>query len=153
MPHDFGLKSTNDDRLFRLFTARSRLRDDTFEPVSLDELAGQAGMSSFHFLRLFRKTFGQTPHRLSIEFRLARARTLLIETDMPVTEVCFECGYESLGSFSHLFQKTMGCSPRQYRANRRRFWPINISFPRSFIPSCILDGFRGGSGGKAIFEK
>lgn len=153
MAHDFVPGKANDDRLFRLFTAHRRLRDDILEPASLGDLAEQAGMSSFHFLRIFRETFGQTPHRLSVEFRLKRAKALLVETDLPVTQICFECGYESLGSFSHLFQKNAGVSPRQYRTNRRRFWPVAISFPRSFIPYCILDGFRGGPFGKAIFEK
>ena len=139
------VRSTDDELLFRLFTARNLLRDQTSEPLRLDQLARHAGLSNFHFLRLFHRTFGKTPHQLGIEFRLSRARELLAETAMPVTEICFECGYESLGSFSHLFRRAIGCSPRQYRLNQRRFWPVNISFLPSFIPFCLIDGFRGRS--------
>jgi len=118
------------------------MQDRVPEPLSLREHARLAGMSTFHFLRQFQKTFGTTPHRLVIEFRLARAKELLTETDLSVTEVCFECGYQSLGSFSFLFRRAVGCSPREYRLNRRRFWPVNILFLRPFIPFCLLDGFR-----------
>lgn len=75
--------------------------------------------------------------------RLRRAKAFLRETDLPITEICFECGYESLGSFSTLFRREVGCSPREYRA-QRRFWPVNISFPRPIIPFCLFDGYRSG---------
>lgn len=134
----------DDDAVLRLFAAR-RLLQHAPESLSLEVLARRAGMSSFHFLRRFRATFGQTPHRLLIESRLARAKTLLLETDASVTEICFACGYESLGSFSALFRRSVGCSPREYRGRRARFWPVGISFFQPFIPLCVLDGFRGGA--------
>ena len=86
------------------------------------------------------------PHRLLQQFRLEHAKRLLLETDLPVTEICFECGYESLGSFSALFHRQSGYSPRDYRRLRRRFWLVNIAFLRSFIPFCLLDGPRGWPG-------
>lgn len=73
--------------------------------------------------------------------RLDRAKTFLRETDLAITEICFECGYESLGSFSTLFRREVGCSPREYRT-QRRFWPVKISFPHPVIPFCLFDGFR-----------
>ena len=143
MPHDFPALRDDDGAVARLFTARRALCVGR-EPLRLGELARQSGMSPFHFLRRFKSTFGQTPHRFLIAQRLTRARTLLIETDLSVTEICFECGYESLGSFSALFRREIGCSPRDYRLRRQRFWPVGISFFSSFIPFCVLDGFRGG---------
>ena len=143
MSFEFG-----DDRAFRLFAIRQLMRDDVTEPMNLDALARHAGMSTFHFLRLFRKTFRETPHQLAIEFRLARAKELLMETNLPITEICFECGYESLGSFSHLFRREVGYSPREFRANRRRFWPVNIASICRVAPFCLLDGFGFGTNEK-----
>ena len=142
MPREIPLNLAHDDRVFRLFAVHQYMRDCVSEPVQLGEFAQKAGLSRFHFLRLFQKTFGRTPHQLVMDFRLARARELLTETDLPITEICFACGYESLGSFSHLFRREMGCSPRQFRLRRPRLWSVNIAFLRSLVPFCLLDGFR-----------
>jgi AraC-like DNA-binding protein len=125
-------------------STRSLIRDSVEAP-DLGELARRAGMSPFHFLRRLRDTFGQTPRRLAMEFRITRAKALLAETDLAITEICFECGYESLGSFSHLFRRAVGLSPREFRLRRGRFWPVNVSFLPPSIPFCVLDGFRAGS--------
>jgi AraC-like DNA-binding protein len=143
MPSTTPVRKPDDALLFRLFTARALLRDQVAEPVRLAELARNVGLSHFHFLRLFHRTFGKTPHQLGIEYRLSRAKELLTETRLPITEICFECGYESLGSFSALFRRAVGCSPREYRLNQRRFWPVNLSFLPAFAPFCLIDGFRG----------
>lgn len=137
---------SDDAPVFRLFAVRRGMRDGLAEPMNLESLARQAGMSTFHFLRVFRKTFRETPHQLAIEFRMAHAKELLTETNLSVTEICFECGYESLGSFSHLFRREVGCSPREYRASRRRFWPVNIAFVRRLAPFCLFEGFGLGAG-------
>jgi AraC-like DNA-binding protein len=132
----------NEHRLVRLFEAHRKLLTTSGDPQSVPALARSAGVSPFHFLRVFRSTFGQTPHQLSMEARLMRAKQLLLETDLSVTEICFECGYESLGSFSHLFRQRVGCSPRAFRNQGQRYWPVNIEFLRRVIPFCLLDGFR-----------
>lgn len=130
-------------RAWRLFEARRRLLDGgSVEPWSIADLARAAGLSPSHFQRQFRAAFGETPHQAMIEARLIRARELLRETDLPITEICFECGYESLGSFSYLFRKWVGCSPREFRQDRRRFWPVRIEFMQRVVPFCLLDAFR-----------
>ena len=100
----------------RLCDLRVRLRDRCEEPLPLGALGGEVGLSGSRFLRRFRAVFGATPHALQSEARLARACTLLRESALPVTEVCFEVGYRSPGSFSTTFSRRMGCSPRAYRA-------------------------------------
>ena len=100
----------------RLCDLRVQLRDRCEEALPLDTLGGEIGLSSSRFLRRFRAVFGATPHALQSEARLARACSLLRQSTLPVTEVCFEVGYRSLGSFSTAFSRRMGCSPRAFRA-------------------------------------
>lgn len=95
-------------------------------------------MSRFHLLRLFRLTFGQTPHQFTIRVRIERAKLLLAESDWSVTEICGAVGYDSLGTFSTLFRRETGMTPRAYRERRRRFWSIEFESPRLFVPGCFL---------------
>ena len=86
------------------------------QPLDIPALARVAHVSPAHFSRQFRATFGETPHRYLQRRRVERAMELLRETDSPVTEICFEVGYRSLGSFSGAFSRRVGCSPRAFRA-------------------------------------
>jgi AraC-like DNA-binding protein len=112
-----AMRSSTRDELFRRLTkARSMIEASLDRPVSLDKIAGAACLSTYHLHRLFTQVFGETPHRYAVRRRMDRARRLLSETDMPVTMVCLESGFQSLGSFSTLFRKQTGCSPGQFRA-------------------------------------
>jgi AraC-like DNA-binding protein len=132
----------DDPRLWRLFAARQTIVAAAAGAPPLPELARRAAMSPFHFLRLFRATFGQTPHQLAIDARLERAKLLLAETDEPVIEICAAVGYESLGTFAALFRREVGLTPRAYRARRRRFWAVGMAFPPRFVPTCFFDLWR-----------
>lgn len=72
-------------------------------------------MSEAHFSRTFRSTFGETPHRYLQRRRVERAMFLLRETDRSVTDICFEVGFGSTGTFSRTFRDVVGRSPRAYR--------------------------------------
>lgn len=104
------------------------------QPLDLDELARTANFSRYHFLRLFRRRFHATPHEYLTRKRLDRAKELLAESELTVTEICFEVGFESLGSFSTLFHKIVGWSPSIYRA---RAWEMRKN-PLKFIPNCYV---------------
>ena len=71
-------------------------------PLDLEEISSHACFSRYHFLRLFRQAFNKTPHQYLIERRIERAKELLSANDLRVTDVCFEVGFQSLGSFSSL---------------------------------------------------
>ncbi|PTY04972.1 AraC family transcriptional regulator [Opitutaceae bacterium EW11] len=131
----------DDPRLWRLFAVRRLIETTAAEPLELRVLARNAAMSRFHFLRQFRTTFGQTPHQLAIQVRIARAKLLLTHTDLPITEICAAVGYESLGTFSALFRREVGLNPRAYREGRRRFWTIAFESPLRAIPGCFLAAF------------
>jgi AraC-like DNA-binding protein len=110
-----------DDVFRRLCRARDYLHDRHAEAVSLDDLARQAGVSRYHFLRLFRDTFGATPHQYLTRVRLQRAKSLLAGDSHSVTDVCMDVGFSSLGSFSTLFAERFGCPPSAWR---RHFWQV-----------------------------
>lgn len=111
-------QATRDELLRRLLRARIFTEDALGEPLSLARVAREAALSPFHFHRLFRSAFGETPSAYVRRRRLERARETLLSTDKPVTEVCLEAGFSSLGSFSTLFRARFGASPRQLRARR-----------------------------------
>jgi AraC family transcriptional regulator len=83
--------------------------------LALEEIASAAHLSPFHFARLFKKLSGATPHAYLASLRAARARQLLAETDLPVTEVGARVGYMSSSHFARAFRQATGLSPRAYR--------------------------------------
>src|SRR5438445_13745657 len=90
--------------------------DRTYDqPLDVPALANIACVSAAHFSRQFRATFGEPPHRYLQRRRVERAMELLRETTRPVTEICFDVGFNSLGTFSRTFRAVVGESPSQYR--------------------------------------
>jgi AraC-like DNA-binding protein len=127
-----------EDLLRRLCRARDAIHHRSEEPLTLQDLARMAGLSRFHFLRSFREVFSATPHEYLTRVRLHRARQLLLEERASVTGVCFEVGFQSLGSFSALFRRRMGEPPASFR---RRFFQVPHAKERSIIPCCYLAWF------------
>jgi AraC-like DNA-binding protein len=103
-----------------------------FEPLSVDDLARAAGFSRAHFIREFRRAFGESPHAYLLTRRLERAAALLRNTDRSVAEICVSVGLSSIGSFTSSFSRTYGMSPTAYRA---AFPPAAY---RAQVPSCVL---------------
>ena len=85
-------------------------------PLDVPSLARGAHVSPAHFNRQFRATFGETPHRYLQRRRVERAMELLRETDRPVSEICLDVGFNSLGTFSRTFSAIVGEPPSAYRA-------------------------------------
>ncbi len=112
--------STRAELFRRLTVARSIIEASLDQALSLERIADEACLSPYHLHRLFARVFGETPHRYAVRRRLDRAKRLLIHTGMPVTEICLESGFQSLGSFSALFRKQTGASPQQFRRAARR---------------------------------
>jgi AraC-like DNA-binding protein len=99
----------------RLSRARKFIDESYQLPLDLSEISKQACLSRYHFLRLFRDTYDTTPHQYLIQKRIEKAKELLRRRSLSVTDVCFEVGFESLGSFSSLFRKCVGDAPKNYR--------------------------------------
>lgn len=107
--------STREELYRRVWRARDYAEAMYAERVSLSDLARAACLSPNHLLRTFREAFGQTPHQFLTQCRLDRAKQLLEATDLPVTEICFSVGFESLGSFGTLFRRCHGRTPAECR--------------------------------------
>ncbi len=99
----------------RLLRARDAMDRSYGEPLDVPSLARIAHVSEAHFIRTFRATFGETPHRYLQRRRVERAMFLLWHTDRSVTEICLDVGFASLGSFSRTFTQIVGETPTDYR--------------------------------------
>jgi AraC-like DNA-binding protein len=121
------------ETLERLDRAREFIDHCYDHPLSLDQISAKACFSRYHFLRLFRQAFNKTPHQYLIERRIEKAKELLRTDDVRVTDVCFEVGFQSLGSFSSLFHKADGHAPITYREKAR-----DTSQAKRQVPGCFL---------------
>jgi transcriptional regulator GlxA family with amidase domain len=92
---------------------------DAARPLGLKELAAVAGMSRYHFLRVFRGLTGMTPHRYLISARLRRAALALASSRRPVIAIALDAGFGDLSTFNKTFRAVFGLTPTQYRDLRR----------------------------------
>jgi AraC-like DNA-binding protein len=104
--------------------------------LTLDELAASAGLSRAHLARLFADTFGIPPHQYLVRLRLDQAKRALAAGES-VTEVCYQVGFESLGTFSSSFKRRTGMSPRQWQRAARPFVQSR-GVPVLYVPGCFL---------------
>lgn len=104
-----------EERNRRMLRARDAMDRAYAEPLDIPALARIAHVSEAHFIRTFRATFGETPHRYLQRRRVERAMFLLGQKQRSVTEICFEVGFNSLGTFSRTFRDIVGDSPSAYR--------------------------------------
>jgi len=116
--------------LVHLRRARDHVDRHFAEPLDLEVMAREAGLSKFHFHRLFAAAYGVTPAAYVSRRRVERAQDLLRATTLSVTEVCHAVGFTSLGSFSSRFREIVGETPRQFQ----RRWGAEA--PR--IPGCYV---------------
>ena len=99
----------------RLLRARDAIDRTYAEHLDVPAVAALAHVSEAHFIRSFRATFGETPHRYLQRRRVERAMFLLRETGRTVTEICLDVGFTSLGTFSRTFRDIVGMTPTEYR--------------------------------------
>ena len=92
------------------------MRAEPSVPFTLDQFAEIASFSAFHFARLFRQVIGIPPGEFHTALRYERAKELLVTTDLSITDICFEVGYDSLGTFSSRFKQLVGIGPATFRA-------------------------------------
>src|SRR5262245_55019007 len=127
--------------LYKLCQARDLIRDRLEEELTLADLSLEADLSAWHFLRAFREAFGETPHAFLTRLRLERAKQLLTLSGRSVTEICFDVGFSSLGSFSTLFRRQVGLSPAEFRRRVRAWVTVPGCSPWAFVPFCFGQHF------------
>jgi AraC-like DNA-binding protein len=121
----------------RLLRARDAMDRAYAQPLDVRAVAAVAHISPAYFSRCFRAVFGEAPHRYLQRRRIERSMFLLRETDRAVTDICFEVGFGSLGTFSRTFREIVGETPSGYRKGHG---PI-------VAPNCVqLAAMRPGSG-------
>ena len=118
--------------------ARDFMRYAYGRPISLPDVAEHANLSPYHFLRVYKRAYGETPHEFLTRLRIERAKTILARGSHNVTEACFEVGFSSLGSFSSLFAHRVGLPPSEYRRYARSSISVPLSLMPLFVPSCFL---------------
>jgi len=88
---------------------------NSHKPIALDDAAGQAGVSPFHFLRLFSDVLGVTPHQYLVRSRLRHAARRLADDDSPITDIAYDVGFGDLSNFVRTFHRASGASPMRFR--------------------------------------
>jgi AraC-like DNA-binding protein len=106
------------------------------EPLSIADVAREAGISPYHFIRQFEALFGATPHQFRIQARVDQAK-LLLARGHSVTDACMEVGLSSLGTFSDLFARRVGVAPSVYRRQARVMVQVPGDFPQELFPGCL----------------
>lgn len=137
--------------LYRRIVRAKLFIDDNFaDNLDLDNIADEAFFSKYHFLRLFKKIYGKTPHQYLTVVRVKKAMELLRQ-DKPVSEVCALVGFESISSFSGLFKRCVGISPSTYLLQQQRTKAHILRSPLHFVPSCFAE--HNGWKEKSNFEE
>ncbi|MBA3274547.1 MAG: helix-turn-helix transcriptional regulator [Chloroflexia bacterium] len=107
---------TRCDHDFAVDTVIGQMRADVSYPFTLDIFAEMANYSPFHFARLFRQSIGVPPGEFLAALRFERAKQLILRTDASITDICFDVGFSSLGTFSARFKHLVGIGPAELRA-------------------------------------
>ena len=124
----------------RMLRARDAMDRSYAQPLDIAALAALAHVSDAHFIRTFKATFGETPHRYLQRRRVERAMFLLRTGSRSVTDICMDVGFSSLGTFSRTFRDVVGETPTAYRARG----------PMPAVPSCFgMTWMRPSSFGEA----
>ncbi len=121
------------------------------ENIDLDNIADEASFSKFHFIRLFKKIYGKTPHHYLTQVRIDHARLLLVK-EITVSEVCFSVGFGSVTSFTGLFKKMVGLTPSAYQQRQQKRNAAMQVQPLQFVPNCFsqMQGWNKNSNSQEV---
>jgi transcriptional regulator GlxA family with amidase domain len=134
--------------LRRLLRAKDRMDAASHEDWPVQQLARVSRVSEAHFARAFKQAFGVPPHRYLLTRRIERATALLRETDRPITEIAFETGWQSLGTFGRTFRDITGESPRAIRLRARA-----AARELDHVPACFVSAAQRPDLTIAVSEK
>lgn len=143
-----GLANQNPELLRRLLRAKDRMDAASHEDWPVWRLAQVSSVSETHFARSFKQAFGVPPHRYLLTRRIERATALLRDTDLSITEIAFQTGWGSLGTFGRTFRDITGKSPGEIRAHEEA---MRHQFGR--VPACILSAANRPHLTMAVLEK
>jgi AraC-like DNA-binding protein len=122
----------------RIVKAKLFIDDNYAEAIDLDHIADEAFFSKFHFIRLFKKTYGKTPHQYLTYVRIEKAK-LLLKEEVSVSEVCYTVGFDSVSSFTGLFKRMVGQTPSAYQQQSISKQLEIKTAPLKHIPNCFAE--------------
>ena len=134
--------------LRRLLRAKDRMDAASHEDWPIARLAQVSAVSAAHFARSFKEAFGLPPHRYLLTRRIERAMAMLRETGLPITDIAFQTGWKSLGTFGRIFRDITGENPGALRAGV----PIAAQ-GRALLPECLARAARRPDLKTAVSEK
>jgi transcriptional regulator GlxA family with amidase domain len=134
--------------LRRLLRAKDRMDAASHEDWPVQRLADVSGVSQAHFSRSFKRAFGVPPHRYLLTRRIERATALLRDTELPITDIAFQTGWQSLGTFGRIFRDITGESPSTMRARMRA-----AASGLDLVPGCFLAAAQRPDLTTAVLEK
>ena len=127
----------------RMLRARDAMDRDYAQPLDIEALAKIAIVSEAHFIRVFKATFGETPHHYLQRRRVERSMFLLRETDRSVTEISLDVGFNSLGTFTRTFTEIVGDPPTTYRWRAKDLRAVPACFSKAWTrPSSFGEAKR-----------
>ena len=125
--------------LYRRVVQAKIFIDNNFrEEIDLNAIADEAHYSRFHFIRLFKMSYGKTPHQYLTWVRIENAK-LLLQDGMAVTDVCFAVGFDSASSFTGLFKRITSTTPSSYQKEQLIRKAEVESIPLKFVPNCFIE--------------
>ncbi|MHB1863776.1 MAG: helix-turn-helix domain-containing protein [Gemmatimonadaceae bacterium] len=149
MPTRDGHPASQDPELLRrLLRAKDRMDAASHEDWPVRRLARVSGVSEAHFARSFNQAFGVPPHRYLLTRRIERATALLRDTERSITEIAFDTGWRSLGTFGRTFRDVTGLSPSTVRARARA-----ATHGLDRVPACIVSAAHRPHLTMAVSEK
>jgi transcriptional regulator GlxA family with amidase domain len=134
--------------LRRLLRAKDRMDVASHEEWPVERLAQVSRVSEAHFARSFKEAFGLPPHRYLLTRRIERAKTLLRDTDLSITDIAFQTGWKSLGTFGRIFRDITGESPGELRAREKA-----TGHALDRVPACYLSAAHRPNLISAVSEK
>lgn len=140
--------SQSPELLRRLLRAKDRMDAAPQLEWSIAALARISAVSGSHFARQFRQAFGLPPHRYLLTRRIERALAMLRDSDLPVTEIALQTGWNSIGTFGRIFRDITGESPGDFRQRER---PVPSG--RQHVPECIVRATQRPDLRTAVLEK
>jgi transcriptional regulator GlxA family with amidase domain len=141
--------SQDPELLRRLLRAKDRMDAASHEAWPVARLARVSAVSAAHFARSFKQAFGVPPHRYLLTRRIERATALLRDTELPITEIAFQTGWESLGTFGRTFRDITGDSPSAIRASAQP----TAARALGRVPACIVSAAQRPELTTAVSEK
>ena len=143
-----GQASQDPALLRRLLRAKDRMDAASHEEWPVRRLARASGVSEAHFARSFRHAFGLPPHRYLLTRRIEKATALLRDTDLPITDIAFQTGWSSLGTFGRTFRDVTGKAPADFRlADQAAAHELEL------VPACFVSAARRPDLKIAVSEK